>query len=504
MSDALLEVKNISKSYAGVQALDSVDMTIGEGEIHCLVGENGSGKSTLIKVIAGVVQPDDGEIVISGRLHRHIHAIEAIREGIQVIYQDLSLFPNLSVAENISLNQMVEQDRRVVNWTEVKTTAEKALDEVGEILDLTETVENLSMANKQLVAICRALTQSVKLIIMDEPTSALTRDEIDHLFSVIKKLQGKGIATLFVSHKLSEVFQISETVTILRDGKKVGDFATSELDNDRLVYLMTGRKVETTAYTYTRTPERKQLLAVENLSREGQYRNVSFQLHEGEILGITGLLGSGRTELVLSIFGLNRPDSGKIYIEGRRVNVRSTREAVRLGLSYLPEDRLSQGLFLTQSIGNNLIITILKQLLNSVRLISPSKKRHAIRKWVGDLEIKTPSADAEARSLSGGNQQKVVLAKWLATNPKIFILDGPTVGIDIASKSNIHSIIRNLAGEGMGIIIISDEIPEVLQNCNRVLVMFEGELIEDIPVTEEITEDELFNIVSGKNLKEVG
>jgi simple sugar transport system ATP-binding protein len=246
MNEALLKVRNISKSYAGVQALDSVDMSIGKGEIHCLVGENGSGKSTLIKIIAGVVQADSGEIIISGKHYRHIHAIESIRQGIQVIYQDLSLFPNLSVAENISLNQMVERNRKVVNWAEVKQTAEKALEEVGESCDLTENVENLSMANKQLVAICRALTQNAKLIIMDEPTSALTKDEIDHLFSVITRLQGKGISTLFVSHKLSEVFQISEMVTILRDGKKVGDYKTRELDNDRLVYLMTGKKVEDT------------------------------------------------------------------------------------------------------------------------------------------------------------------------------------------------------------------------------------------------------------------
>jgi simple sugar transport system ATP-binding protein len=504
MNEALLEVRNISKSYAGVQALDSVDMSIGKGEIHCLVGENGSGKSTLIKVIAGVVQADEGEIIISGKHYRHIHAIESIRQGIQVIYQDLSLFPNLSVAENISLNQMVERNRKVVNWVEVKQTAEKALEEVGESCDLTENVENLSMANKQLVAICRALTQNAKLIIMDEPTSALTKDEIDHLFSVITRLQGKGISTLFVSHKLSEVFQISEMVTILRDGKKVGDYKTLELDNDRLVYLMTGKKVEDTSFLYEAKPEKKPLLEVRNLTKRGQFKDVSFQLREGEILGITGLLGSGRTELVLSIFGMNSPDRGAIFVRGRRVKIRSAQDAVRLGFSYLPEDRLSQGLFLAQSISNNIIVTIMKKLLNWFGLISSSKRNQTIDKWVRALEIKTPSVESPARSLSGGNQQKMVLAKWLATDPKIFILDGPTVGIDIASKSNIHSIIRGLADAGMGIIIISDEIPEVLQNCSRVLVMFEGEIIEEVSDTEKVTEEELFDIVSGKKLQEVG
>ncbi|MFW6137818.1 MAG: sugar ABC transporter ATP-binding protein [Spirochaetota bacterium] len=503
MNQQLLEVKGISKSYAGVQALYRVGMAIGKSEIHCLVGENGSGKSTLIKIIAGVERQDEGEIILNGSRYQHLHAIDSIREGIQVIYQDLALFSNLTVAENISLNQMVEQNNKIVNWSDVKEVAEKAMSEIEEKLELNERVENISMANKQIVAICRALTQNARLIIMDEPTSALTKEEIDHLFSVITRLKNKGISTLFVSHKLSEVFQIAENVTILRDGKKVGDYRTGELDHDKLVYLMTGKKVEEVGFSYQDSSQKKVLLEVRALTKQGQFRDISFKLKEGEVLGITGLLGSGRTEMVLSIFGLNQLDSGEIYIEGKKVHINSPQDAVNMGISYLPEDRLSQGLFLEQSIGDNIVVTTMKKILNKIGLINIEKKQKAVRKGIKDLDIRTPSPQVPARSLSGGNQQRVVLAKWLATKPKIFILDGPTIGIDIASKSTIHSIIRELARSGMGIIIISDEMNEVLQNCNRILVMREGVIIEEIDDTDSVSEEQLFDIVSGKELQRV-
>jgi len=503
MEGELLEAKNISKSYVGVKALNRVSISIGEGEIHCLVGENGSGKSTLIKIIAGVVRQDEGEIIINGHRYIHLHAIDSIREGIQVIYQDLSLFPNLTVAENISLNQMVEQNRKVLSWTEVKEVAQKAMAEIEESFDLNEKVESISMAQKQLVAICRALTQKARLIIMDEPTSALTKDEIDHLFSIIHRLKNKGISTLFVSHKLGEVFQIAENVTILRDGKKVGDYKTEKLDNDRLIFLMTGKKLEKERFIFKESEDKKVLLEVKNLTKQGQFRDISFNLKEGEILGITGLLGSGRTELALAIFGLNSPDSGEFYIEGKKVSINSPQDAAKLGISYLPEDRLTQGLFLAQSIGDNIVVTMMKEIRGKLGLISNTMKKNAVNKWVKELDIKTPSPEVPAQSLSGGNQQRVVLAKWLATHPKIFILDGPTIGIDIASKSTIHSMIRELARSGMGIIIISDEIFEVLQNCNRILVMREGKVVKEIKDASKVTEEELFEIVRGKELKEV-
>ncbi|MBN1838232.1 MAG: sugar ABC transporter ATP-binding protein [Spirochaetales bacterium] len=495
MEEYFLQATNICKNYVGVRALDDVSLSIRKGEIHCLVGENGSGKSTLIKIIGGVVQPDGGQIVIRGRACERLQAIDAIREGIEIIYQDLSLYPNLTVAENISFNQIIESGSKVVTAKRIREIAEAALEAIGEKLDMTERVENLSMSQRQIVAISRAFTKDCRLLIMDEPTSALTREEVDHLFSVIQRLRGSGVASLFVSHKLSEVFEIAENVTILRDGKRVGQYKASELDNDTLVYNMTGQKITYTPFVSKAQAGQPPLLEARDLSKTGQFHDVSFQLRAGEILGITGLIGSGRTELALAIFGLNRPDAGSLLVGGKPVRIRSPKDAARHGISYLPEDRLTQGLFETQSIGNNIIVTIVARLLNKLGLIDSTQKSAAIDRWVEGLQIKTPSAEAAVSSLSGGNQQRVVLAKWLATDPKIFILDGPTIGIDIGSKRNIHQTIRDLADQGMGIIIISDEIPEVLQNCNRILVMKFGRVIETIADTTKVSEDDLLGLI---------
>jgi len=498
MSNEFLKVENVSKSYVGVKALDHVSMTVEKGKVHCLVGENGSGKSTLIKAIAGVIPIDDGEIIINGKPYTHLRAIDSIREGIQVIYQDLSLFPNLTIAENISLNQMVERRKKLLKWSEVRSLALSELDKIGISLSVDDLVEDLSMANRQIVAIVRALTQGTRLIFMDEPTTALTKKEIDSLFSIIMDLKEQGISTVFVSHKLSEVLEIAEKIAVLRDGKIVGEFDTAELDTDKLVYHMTGKKIEHTTFEYKgREEEAGPLLEVKNLTKRGNYEDISFELHEGEIMGITGLLGSGRTELALSLFGLNSPDSGKININGKRVHINSPREAVRLGISYVPEDRHHQGLFLDQSIGNNIIVTVLRRLLNRLSFISELKKTALIDKYARELRIKTPSLGAPVDSLSGGNQQRVVIAKWLATDPKILILDGPTVGIDIASKGEIHNMITELAGKGIGIIIISDEIPEVFHNCNRVMIMRDGKKIVEVD-PKSTSEEELYETVKKK------
>jgi simple sugar transport system ATP-binding protein len=491
---AFLEATNISKAFDGVQALDNVSVSIDAGEIHCLVGENGSGKSTLIKIIGGVLKPDNGRLKINGELFTPGHAIDSIRKGIQIIYQDLSLFPNLSVAENISLNQLIERGRGLVGKKNVIRTAEKALKEIEEEIDLSEKVENLSMSKRQIVAISRALTQNARLIIMDEPTSAITKAEVDHLFTVISQLKQKGIATLFVSHKLGEIFEIAENVTIIRDGEKIGDYSADELDSDKLTYLMTGLKIESTPYeSEQEISAGDNLLELRNLSRKGHYENVSFSVRRGDILGITGLIGSGRTELALSLFGLNKPDSGEIILDGKPVSIRSADEAMKLGVGYLPEDRLLQGLFVEKSIGSNIVVTVVDKLLNRLRLISGEKRKNVESKWIKELKIKTPSAAMPTSSLSGGNQQRVALAKWLATNPKLFILDGPTIGIDIASKNNIHEIIRDFARKGVGIILISDEIPEVRHHCNRMLVMREGKIAAEIEDVRNTSESYIFD-----------
>jgi simple sugar transport system ATP-binding protein len=492
MAQSLLEVTDISKSYSGVKALDAVSLAINTGEIHCLIGENGSGKSTLIKIIGGAVAPDSGRVLIKGRGYPHLHAIDAIREGIQIIYQDLSLYPNLTVAENISLNQLVEQGQRIINRGSVRTIARNALDQIQVDLDLEEKVENLSVAKKQLVAISRALTQDASLIIMDEPTSALTKNEIDHLFSVINRLKARNISTLFVSHKLSEVFQISETVTILKDGKKIGDYRTGDLDAEKLAFIMTGIQIDRSKFCYEAAPPAPHpLLEVRSLSRRGHFQDISFSLHPGEILGILGRLGSGRTELALSLFGMNRIDTGEILLEGKRVRPSSPQQAIALGISYLPEDRLTQGLFLGQSISVNIIVTVLKKLRNLLGLISRDKRNRMVEEEVRSLKIKTDNPENPVTSLSGGNQQRVVLAKWLGTNPRVFILDGPTIGVDIASKANIHLLVRECACRGMGVIVISDEIPEALQNCNRIMIMRRGKNVGIIDNTGKLTEEEI-------------
>ncbi|MBS1253144.1 MAG: Xylose import ATP-binding protein XylG [Anaerolineales bacterium] len=490
MTQPFLSMQNVSKRYVGVQALDAVDFEINKGEIHCLVGENGSGKSTLIKIISGAVRPDEGaQIEIKGERFLDYGAIDAIHRGIEVIYQDLSLFPNLPVAENIALSQIVARGNRFVNWRDVQHIAEEAMDRIGVELSLDELLADILIADQQLVAICRALTRDVRLMIMDEPTASLTRKEVDSLLAVVHDMQSKGIATLFVSHKLDEVLQIAERVTVLRDGEKVGTFSSQELDDEKLTMLMTGKRVEYTQYVAEGQND-DVLLEARNLSKRGNFQDISFQLHRGEILGITGLLGSGRTELALALFGANPPEAGEILVRGRPTHLNSIQEAIGLGIGYVPENRLEQGLIMKQSIGKNIVITILKKLLNEFGLIDLNATQATIHNWIEELSIMVPSAGSPAQNLSGGNQQRVVLAKWLATDPDILILDGPTIGIDVAAKRAIHDIIRELAKQGIAIILISDEVPEVLQNCNRVIVMHKGRFIAEYD-PQQATVDEV-------------
>lgn len=495
MADPFLRMKQVSKHYAGVNALDNVDFEIEKDEIHCLVGENGSGKSTLIKIISGTVDPGPGsEIEIEGEMIHTHSAIDAIDRGVQVIYQDLSLFPNLTVAENIALGQFVSEHRRLINWEELSQIAEKAMARIDVDLSLDAKVSEISIADQQLVAICRALTRDVKLIIMDEPTASLTKREVESLLSVVMDMKSKGIATLFVSHKLDEIFQIADRISVLRDGRMVGVFPRNEINEEKLTHLMTGKKVEYQNFTLPPNGY-KPVLETRGLSRTSEYADINFQLFPGEILGITGLLGSGRTELALSLFGVTKPDQGKIFFEGAPVKINSIQDAMRLGIAYVPEDRLVQGLVIDQPIAENIIITIIDSLVNQFNLLDKNKKKKSIRRWINELDIKVPSVESPARTLSGGNQQRLVLAKWISTNPKILILDGPTIGIDVAAKFSIHEIIRDLAKKGISIILISEEIPEVFNNCNRVLVMRKGRIVKEFD-TSEVTMDHIQEYVT--------
>lgn len=479
MADLFLKMSNVSKHYTGVTALDQVDFEIYQGEIHCLVGENGSGKSTLIKIISGNVQPDDeAQIEVEGQVLHGIHAIDSIHKGIDVIYQDLSLFHNLTVMENIALGRYIAEGKRLVDWGELKDIATKAMARIDVSLPLEALVSDIPIADQQLVAICRALTRDVKLVIMDEPTASLTKKEVDSLFSVVLDMKKKGISTMFVSHKLNEVLEIADRVSVIRDGKMVGIFDPKELNDEKLTQLMTGKKLEYTPYLRGEIAQ-EPILEVCNLSARGLFQDISFKLFPGEILGITGLLGSGRTELALSLFGVNLPDSGEIFFKGRPTHIRSIQQAIGLGIAFVPEDRLVQGLIMNQSVSKNLVVTTLDDLVNRFKLLDRKMVNERIDKSVKDLAIKIPSLDSPVQTLSGGNQQRVVLSKWIATNPKVLILDGPTIGIDVAAKHAIHQIIRDLAAHGIAILLISDEIPEVYNNANRVLIMHKGRLVKE-------------------------
>lgn len=491
MADEFIIVKNVSKAFAGVQALKDVSMTIRRGEIRCLVGENGSGKSTLIKVISGFYKPDDGEIILNNHSYKRLHPIGAIRQGIQIIYQDFSLFPNLTVAENLALNYELEQNTRFVNWKDVKRIAREAIDRIEVDIDLNAYVEELSVADKQLVAISRAILHDARLIIMDEPTTALTHKEVESLFHVIKNFQQDGISTLFVSHKLKEVLEISEHVTILRNGENAADGAIEDFDRAKLIYYMTGREIDDSTYQYAPQQQAAQsLLRVEHLTRRGSFEDISFEMFPGEILGVTGLLGCGRTALATALFGLKPAESGSIAVEGVPVQIRGVQDAIRNGIGYVPEDRLTEGLFLEQSIGRNIIVSIVERLANLLGIMESDRTEQEMKKFIEYLRIKTPSPYLPVQSLSGGNQQRVVLAKWLATKGKILILNGPTVGVDIGSKMDIHHTLRDLAHQGMGILIISDDIPELLYNCNRIFLMHKGRFIDELR-DQRCTEDEL-------------
>jgi simple sugar transport system ATP-binding protein len=472
---AFLQLTNISKAFGGVQALRNVDLTLDVGEVHCLVGENGSGKSTLIKIISGIIPPSaGGRIVIEGTDYPSLNPGRSTACGIQVIYQDLSLFPNLSVAENIAMARHLGR-MHMVDWAEIKETARAALAKIDVSLDVDAKVSELSIANRQLVAICRALAGAAKLVIMDEPTASLTRQEVNTLLRLIRELKQRGICIVFVSHKLDEVLEVAERVTVLRDGKSLGTFDAREMNDRKLAHLMTGKEFH---YDLREADLSAQplILSVKNLTRAGDFEDISFDVHAGEILGITGLLGSGRTELALSLFGMNPPDAGEIRIDGRSVVLRSNRDAIAAGLAYVSEDRLTLGLVLDQPISANIVVTVFEQLLGRFGLFDRDKRRAAVTGWVKDLAIRVSNPENPVKTLSGGNQQRVVLAKWLACKPHVLILDSPTVGVDISAKDGIYDIVKKLAARGVGVVMISDEIPEVLYHSHRVLIMRDGRL----------------------------
>ncbi|WP_199182408.1 sugar ABC transporter ATP-binding protein [Cryobacterium sp. Y11] len=494
----LLTASNISISFGGVKALRGVDFTIGEGEILCLAGENGCGKSTFTKIISGVYTPDTGAITIGDETVGSLTPRSAIAAGVQVIYQDLSLFGHLSVAENIAVNRMMHDGSKFVRSSAMRDIARQQLERVGVDLDLDVPVSTLSVANKQIVAICRALSMEARLLFMDEPTTALTGREVTRLLSIILDLKARGLSIVFISHKLDEVFKIADSITIFRDGRKVGDFQANELDELSLSRHMTGRDVTYTRYHRTR-PESEPLLEISNLSRKGNYSGIDLAVRPGDIVGLTGLLGSGRTEIALTLFGLNKPDGGEIKVNGKPVVLKAPWDAMRHGIALLPEERGSQGLFATQSVEANISVTMLDRILNPMKILNHKTEKALATRVVNEMGVNNKDTSLAVANLSGGNQQKVVLGKWIAREPQIFILDSPTVGIDIGSKSEIYDKIHRLAESGMGVIFISDEPEEIVANCNRVVVMHDGEILErfdESQVRADNFKDELVQIIN--------
>ena len=469
--DIILKLTGIKKSFGGVHALRGVDLEIRKGEIHCLAGENGCGKSTLIKAISGVHVPDEGTIIIDGEEMKNMRPMDAINKGIQVIYQDFAVFPNLTVAENIALNGELKGKAKLVNWKAIHDVAAEAMQRVGAEIDPDSKLERLSVANKQLVAICRAIINDAKLLILDEPTTALTAREVEKLWTIIRSLKEKGIAIMIVNHKLDEIYQIADRLTILRNGEYISSGYISEYDQARFTRDMTGHDIVENKY---RPQENGQeVLRVEHLTKKGSFEDVSFTLNKGDVLGITGLLGSGRGEIGEALFGLAPADSGTIRLNGKEISIRSVSDAIANEIGYVPEDRLTQGLFMDRSIQDNTIAASIRTYMKNGRLDEQGME-DATNHWIKEIDIKAPSPKPAVRTLSGGNAQKVVIAKWLNTNPKLFILDGPTVGVDIGAKAEIHTILHDLAAKGIGIIVISDDLPELVQNCNRILVMKDG------------------------------
>lgn len=483
-----LRLQNISKTFPGVKALSDIDFDVRLGEVHALIGENGAGKSTLIKILAGVYKPDPGGVIeINGKTYDSLTTRESMHQGIIAIYQDFSLFPTLSVKENIAFSEQIESKSWLVNWRKVEKSAKQALDNLGVSIDLNLRANMLSTARQQLVAIARALVYDARILIMDEPTSALSSGEVDALFQIVDRLRRQGLGIIFISHKLNELFRISDRMTVLRDGQKIATAQAGDMTRSKLISMMVGREV---------SDERMQgkgcgevILQVRNISKKGNFEDVSFELRRGEILGITGLVGAGRTETIQALFGLNAPDSGEIFLEGRKIAPKSPAEAEKLGIAFVPESRQTEGLILQQSVESNITLPILHTFANRLRRIDFRRRRKRAEELIRQLDVRPHYPTMETAKMSGGNQQKIVIAKWLATDPKILIVDEPTNGIDVGAKNEIHRLLRLLADQGMAVIMVSSELPEILTVSDRVLVMRQGRVsavVDGADATQEL------------------
>jgi rhamnose transport system ATP-binding protein len=485
----IVALEGISKAFPGVQALTNVRFDVRAGEVHALLGENGAGKSTLIKIIAGVYQADAGELRLDGVARIFASPLEAQRAGIATIYQELLLFPELTVAENIFIGHAPRDRAGLIDWSAMRRLAREQLASLGiDDLDVSETIGALSIGNRQRVEIAKALSQNARVLIMDEPTAALAERDVARLFAIVRLLRARGVGIVYISHRLEEIFLLADRVTVFRDGVHVATKEVAETDRDDLIQMMVGRRIE---QLFPKEPARigAPILELRNIVRLPATRSVSLVLRAGEIVGLAGLVGSGRSELAQTIFGITPAASGEILLDGRRVVIRTPRTAKRLGIAYLPEDRGSQGLVRALAIGANISLAVLRRLARGP-FLDGGRERRLAEESVARFAIRASGIRQVVNTLSGGNQQKVVVAKWLATRPRVLILDEPTRGIDVGAKAEVHRMMSELAGQGLAILMISSELPEIMGMSDRVLVMREGRIAGEF-LRAEATQERL-------------
>jgi len=491
---SLLSMQHITKRYPGVLALDDVHFELEPAEVHVLIGENGAGKSTLMKILSGAERKDAGEIFIEGNEVEITSPRGAQQLGIIMIYQELNLVPQLSVAENIFLGKEPTRKARFIDWKMLYTQARELLNRLGSDVSERAIVSGLSVAQQQIVEIAKALSSKAKIMVMDEPTAALTTKEVTDLFKLIRWLKAQGISVIYISHRLEELFEIGDKVTILRDGKWIDTKRVSEVDKPELIRKMVGREL-TQEFPKKQFKRGREVLRVEHISRKDFLRDVSLSVYQGELLGIAGLVGAGRTELARVIFGADRKDGGEIYLDGNRLEIESPLDAIRNGIALLTEDRNRQGLILDMTVSENITLSNLSALTKR-SFISREKERNVVSGFVQNLRIKTPSIKQIVRNLSGGTRQKVVLARWLFTESKIIIFDEPTRGIDVGAKLEIYQLINDLIERGIAVVMISSELPEIIGMCDRIAVMCRGR-IAGILDEAEATQEKIMMLATG-------
>lgn len=495
MADLLLEMRGITKQFPGVLALDDVSLDLREGEVHCLLGENGAGKSTLMKILAGAQPADRGDILIGGRPAAVTSPARARELGVSMIYQEFNLSPFLSVAENIFLGREPRVGKTpFIDGARLRRDAEEVLRHMGVTLDVRLPVNRLSVAQMQMVEIAKTVSVNARILVMDEPSATLTDHELASLFTLIGELRGRGMGILYISHRLEEVFQIGDRATVMRDGRHVATRDVAGLTREDIIRMMVGREL-TEEFPKVSLPRGAERLRVEGLTREGLFSDVGFSLHAGEIVGLTGLVGSRRTEVVRAIFGADRPSAGRVFVDGREVVVSSPRDAIAHGVGLLTEDRKNQGLVLGMSVRENITLANLGALVRGI-FVKGGAERRVAEDFVRELQIKTPSVEQAVQLLSGGTQQKVVLARWLFTNAGILMFDEPTRGVDVGAKTEIFRLMNALLERGAAVLMVSSELPEVLGMCDRILVMHEGRLAGELS-RAEATQERIMQLGTG-------